>query len=103
MHSGFYEYVEKLTSKLPNELSVVYMVNSGSEATDLAFLMARLYTGVQDIISLQNGYHGASIGSVASTAMSPWRYPIPQSPGHVHVILKTLRIQYFDKLTNKNK
>ncbi|XP_043280950.1 alanine--glyoxylate aminotransferase 2, mitochondrial isoform X2 [Venturia canescens] len=86
MHSGFYEYAEKLRSKLPNELSVVYMVNSGSEATDLAFLMARLYTGAHDIISLQNCYHGAGIGSVASTAMSTWRYPVSQPPGYIHAM-----------------
>ena len=61
------------------------MVNSGSEATDLALLIARLYTGMQEVVSLQNGYHGAGYGSCAATAMSPWRYPITQPPGYVHV------------------
>lgn len=32
---------------------VVYFTNSGSEANDLAVLMARLHTGVFDIISLR--------------------------------------------------
>ena len=52
------EYAEKLTAKLPPHLNNVYMVNSGSEANDLAMMMARLYTGNYDIISLRNSYHG---------------------------------------------
>jgi alanine-glyoxylate transaminase/(R)-3-amino-2-methylpropionate-pyruvate transaminase len=34
-------------------------VNSGSEASDLAITMARLYTGHTDVIAVRNGYHGA--------------------------------------------
>ena len=47
-----HEYAEKLTATLPENLSCVYLVNSGSEANDLAIMMARLYTGNYDIISL---------------------------------------------------
>jgi alanine-glyoxylate transaminase/(R)-3-amino-2-methylpropionate-pyruvate transaminase len=36
----------------------VYLVNSGSEANDLAMYMSRLYTGNFDILSFRNGYHG---------------------------------------------
>ena len=53
-----HEYAERLTAKLPSNLSCVYLVNSGSEANDLAIMMARLYTGNHDIISLRNSYHG---------------------------------------------
>ena len=53
-----HEYAEKLTATLPEHLSCVYLVNSGSEANDLAIMMARLYTGNYDIISLRNSYHG---------------------------------------------
>ena len=34
-------------------LKVVYFVNSGSEANDLALLMARMYTGRYDILSMR--------------------------------------------------
>jgi alanine-glyoxylate transaminase / (R)-3-amino-2-methylpropionate-pyruvate transaminase len=34
------EYAEKLASKMPGNLKVCYFVNSGSEANDLALLMA---------------------------------------------------------------
>ena len=56
-----HEYAEKLTATLPENLSCVYLVNSGSEANDLAIMMARLYTGNYDIISLRNSYHGMSL------------------------------------------
>ena len=38
------EYAEKLASKMPGDLKACYFVNSGSEANDLALLMARAYT-----------------------------------------------------------
>ena len=32
---------------------MIYFVNSGSEANDLALLMSRMHTGVFDVISLR--------------------------------------------------
>lgn len=67
MHPKIYEYAEKLSSTLPGDLNVVYFVNSGSEANDLAMLMARLYTKNHDIITLKNAYHGASTSTMGLT------------------------------------
>ena len=61
-------FAEKLAGKMPGDLKVVYFVNSGSEANDLALLMARLSTGNYDAIALRNGYHG---GSHASMVVPP--------------------------------
>ena len=52
------QYGKMLAEHMPGDLKVVYFVNSGSEANDLALLMARLYTGNYDVIGLRNGYHG---------------------------------------------
>ena len=41
-------------------LQVAYFVNSGTEANEMALLMARLHSGNHDIISLRNAYHGIS-------------------------------------------
>jgi len=46
---------------MSGDLKVVYLVNSGSEANDLALLMARLYTGNHDVIALRNAYHGMAV------------------------------------------
>src|SRR5476649_1529803 len=64
LHPNIAEYAEKLAAKMPGDLKVCYFVNSGSEANDLAMLMARLSTGNYDAIALRNGYHGGSPASM---------------------------------------
>lgn len=78
------QYAEKLASKLPGELKVVYFVNSGSEATDLALLMARAYTGNYDVIALRNAYHGGNASGMSVTAQSTWKFNVPHSFGVHH-------------------
>ncbi|XP_069946805.1 alanine--glyoxylate aminotransferase 2, mitochondrial isoform X2 [Cherax quadricarinatus] len=74
LHPKIHEYAQRLAEKLPADLNVVYFVNSGSEANDLAMMMARLYTGNFDIISLRNSYHGASPYTAGLTAQGTWKY-----------------------------
>jgi alanine-glyoxylate transaminase/(R)-3-amino-2-methylpropionate-pyruvate transaminase len=78
------EYAEKLASKMPGELKVCYFVNSGSEANDLALLMARLYTGNYDVIALRNGYHGGNASGMGLTGHSSWKFNTPHSFGVHH-------------------
>jgi alanine-glyoxylate transaminase/(R)-3-amino-2-methylpropionate-pyruvate transaminase len=80
------EFAEKLASKMPGDLKVCYFVNSGSEANDLAMLMARLYTGNYDAIALRNAYHGGSPASMGLTAHSTWKFNLPHSFGVHHAI-----------------
>ncbi|CAN5375615.1 N/A [soil metagenome] len=68
------ELAKKLAAKLPAGLEVAYFTNSGSEANDLAIMMARLFTGNRDVVSLRNGYHGASGITMNLTAHSTWKY-----------------------------
>ncbi|XP_061816941.1 ethanolamine-phosphate phospho-lyase isoform X2 [Nerophis lumbriciformis] len=58
LHDNLVLYAQKLQATLPEELSVFYFVNSGSEANDLALRLARQYAASQDIITLDNAYHG---------------------------------------------
>ncbi|KAF2904697.1 hypothetical protein ILUMI_01479 [Ignelater luminosus] len=85
-HPKIHEYAERLTQKLPGNLKVVYFVNSGSEANDLAILLARAHTNNFEIISLRNGYHGMSCQTMSLTANSLYRYPVPQSAGFYHAM-----------------
>src|SRR5688500_10389482 len=80
------EFAEKLASKMPGDLKVCYFVNSGSEANDLALLMARLYTGNFDMIALRNAYHGGNASGMGLTAHSSWKYNVPHSFGVHHAI-----------------
>lgn len=79
-------FAEKLASKFPGELKVCYFVNSGSEANDLALLMARLYTGNYDVIALRNGYHGGNSSGMGLTAHSNWKFNVPHSFGVHHAV-----------------
>lgn len=81
MHPKIHEYAEKLVARLPKHLSVVYFVNSGSEANDLAMLMARMHTGRYDVISFRNAYHGASPYLMGLTSLSTWRFQTPTGFG----------------------
>ena len=51
---------------MPGDLKVCYFVNSGSEANDLALLMARAYTGNYDMIALRNAYHGGNAAGMGA-------------------------------------
>ncbi|KAL5467522.1 hypothetical protein EMCRGX_G031766 [Ephydatia muelleri] len=84
MHPTIHQYVKKLAAKMPGNLKVVYLTNSGGEANDLAMVMARLYTGSYDIISLKNGYHGAGPYCGGLTALNTWRFPLAGGFGIHH-------------------
>ncbi|XP_065827408.1 alanine--glyoxylate aminotransferase 2, mitochondrial-like [Oscarella lobularis] len=81
MHPKIHEYAERLTATLPDYLDVVYLVNSGSEANDLAMAMARLYTGKYDIVSLRNAYHGLSTFAMGATSLGNWMQQMPTRNG----------------------
>ena len=83
-------YAEKLAAKMPGDLKVCYFVNSGSEANDLALLMARAYTGNYDIISLRNAYHGGNASGMGLTAHHTWKFNVPHSFGVHHAITPDL-------------
>jgi alanine-glyoxylate transaminase/(R)-3-amino-2-methylpropionate-pyruvate transaminase len=84
LHPNLAEYTAALAAKMPGELSVCYLVNSGSEANDLALLMARLYTGNYDMIALRNAYHGGNATAMGLTGESVWKFNFPQGFGIHH-------------------
>ncbi|KAL9656380.1 hypothetical protein ABK040_005146 [Willaertia magna] len=85
-HPEIAQFGKELADKMPGNLKVTYFVNSGSEANDLAILMARLYTKNQDILALRNCYHGMSGLTMGITSLSTWKYPVPQGEGIKHVL-----------------
>ena len=71
---------------MPGDLKVCYFVNSGSEANDLAVLMARAFTGNFDVIALRNAYHGGNAIGQALTSHHTWKYNVPNSFGVHHAM-----------------
>jgi alanine-glyoxylate transaminase/(R)-3-amino-2-methylpropionate-pyruvate transaminase len=86
LHPNIAEYAQKLAAKMPGELKVCYFVNSGSEANDLALLMARACTGNYDVIALRNSYHGGNAAGMGLTAHRTWKFNVPHSFGIHHAI-----------------
>lgn len=60
---------------------MVYLLNSGSEANDLAILLSRLYTGNNEILSLKNCYHGMSYQTMGLTSVGSYKYSVTPPAG----------------------
>ncbi|MFQ5997210.1 MAG: aspartate aminotransferase family protein [Dehalococcoidales bacterium] len=66
------EYARDLAQVVPPGLDHFYFTSGGSEAVETAFKLTRLYwskqgKGKYKIISIQDSYHGAGMGSAAAT------------------------------------
>ncbi|MBD3582639.1 aspartate aminotransferase family protein [Flavobacterium selenitireducens] len=59
------EYCKMLANLLPEPLDKIYLVNSGTEATEGALKLARRVTGRSQLISCRNAYHGNTMGSMS--------------------------------------
>ncbi|MEY2754207.1 MAG: hypothetical protein RJB65_565, partial [Actinomycetota bacterium] len=68
LHRTILDYAERLAGLFPDPLSVVYLVNSGSEANELALRIARTVTARRDVIAVDWGYHGNTGGLVDISA-----------------------------------
>ncbi len=58
LHKNIIHFTEALMATIPAPLEVAYIVNSGSEANELALRIARTYTGQKDMVVVEAGYHG---------------------------------------------
>lgn len=63
----------RLLETMPEPLrsGVVFFVNSGSEANDLALRLARAHTGRRGAVAVAHGYHGHTVGALG---VSPYKY-----------------------------
>ncbi|CAM4160868.1 aspartate aminotransferase family protein [Flavobacterium antarcticum] len=59
------DFCKLLVQHLPEKLNQVYLVNSGTEATEGALKLARRITGRSQLISCHNAYHGNTMGSMS--------------------------------------
>lgn len=54
-----------LVETLPENLSSVYLVNSGTEATEGALKLAKRFTGRSEVVAGNNAYHGNTMGAMS--------------------------------------
>jgi 4-aminobutyrate aminotransferase-like enzyme/Ser/Thr protein kinase RdoA (MazF antagonist) len=79
------EYAERLVATLPAPLEVCVLLNSASEANELAVRMARAFTHARDMIVLEAAYHGNTSTLID---LSPYKHAGPGgtgAPDWVHV------------------
>ncbi|MBM7367256.1 acetylornithine transaminase [Gordonia hydrophobica] len=78
------ELAERLQSAFGHS-SRVFLCNSGTEANEAAFKLARL-TGRPQIIAADGGFHGRTMGSLAMTGQPGKREPFEPMPGGVDFV-----------------
>ena len=78
LHDHIISYSKKLLDKFPDPLSVCFFVCTGSEANELAFRLARTYTGQRDIITVDGAYHG---NTNLLVDISPYKHDGPGGKG----------------------
>lgn len=90
-HVPAIKLAEKLNEWLGDEY-VIFFSNSGSEANETAFKIARQYHqqkgdhGRYKFISRYRAYHGNSMGALAATGQAERKYKYePLAPGFIHV------------------
>jgi 4-aminobutyrate aminotransferase-like enzyme/Ser/Thr protein kinase RdoA (MazF antagonist) len=83
VHEAIVELAERLRATLPPELDAVIVVNSGSEANDLAWRIVRAATGRAGAVVTSFAYHGLT---EATHALSPEEWANGERPAHVATI-----------------
>jgi 4-aminobutyrate aminotransferase-like enzyme/Ser/Thr protein kinase RdoA (MazF antagonist) len=81
------EYSERLAALLPAPLDQVFLVNSGSEAVDLALRIARAWSGRPDVLAMREAYHGwTALSDAVSTSIADNPAALETRPEWVHTV-----------------
>ena len=78
IYDGLTQYIQRLSYTLPEGLDYGFLVNSGSEANELAIRLARAYTNNHDIVVMEGAYHGHT-GMLID--LSPYKFRGPGGKG----------------------
>ena len=77
----------RLADLAPDPLDTVFLVNSGSEAADLAIRLALVATGRSDVVAMSEAYHGWTYASDAvSTSVADNPNALDSRPNWVHTV-----------------
>lgn len=85
LHENILDFAESLANTMPDPLQVCFILNSASEANELALRMMRCVTGARDTVVLDGAYHGHTSGLID---ISPYKHDGPGGMGRpdwVHV------------------
>ncbi|MDJ0376627.1 aminotransferase [Cryobacterium sp. PH31-L1] len=80
-------FTERLAQLAPAPLDTVFLVNSGTEAVDLALRLALTYTGHDTVLSVREAYHGWSMAADAvSSSVADNPRALQSRPNWVHLV-----------------
>ena len=86
-YAAIAEFSERLLKLSPDSMDRVFLVNSGSEANDLAIRLAWAYSGGRDMLSVLEAYHGWTVGADAvSTSIADNPKALSSRPDWVHPV-----------------
>jgi glutamate-1-semialdehyde 2,1-aminomutase len=78
-------------------MDMIRFVSSGSEATMAAIRLARGYTGRQDIVKIEGGFHGAHDGVLVKAGSGATTMGVPDSAGiPADIVAHTRQVPYND-------
>ena len=86
-YSAVVDFSERLAALLPDPLDTVFLVNSGSEANDLALRIALAATGHRDVVAVGEAYHGWTyLSDAVSTSTADNPQALGTRPEWVHAL-----------------
>ena len=90
------DLAELITGDHPG-IDMIRFVSSGSEATMAAIRLARGYTGKQDIIKVEGGFHGAHDAVLVKAGSGATTLGVPDSAGVLaDIVAHTRQVPYND-------
>ncbi|MGE8409753.1 MAG: aminotransferase [Pseudomonas sp.] len=86
-YAAIAEFSERLLALAPEGMDRVFLVNSGTEANDLAIRLAWAASGGRDVLSVLEAYHGWSVATDAiSTSIADNPQALTTRPEWVHPV-----------------
>ncbi|QLH76589.1 aspartate aminotransferase family protein [Halosimplex rubrum] len=77
---------ERLADTAPDPIDYTWLCNSGTEANEAALKFARAATGNSKIVATMKGFHGRTMGALATTWKSKYKKPYEPLMGDVEFV-----------------
>ncbi|WP_436908800.1 aspartate aminotransferase family protein [Halosimplex marinum] len=77
---------ERLADTAPDPIDYTWLCNSGTEANEAALKFARSATGNSKIVATMKGFHGRTMGALATTWKSKYKKPYEPLMGDVEFV-----------------
>jgi 4-aminobutyrate aminotransferase-like enzyme/Ser/Thr protein kinase RdoA (MazF antagonist) len=86
-YAAIADFSQRLSELLPEPLDSVFLVNSGSEAVDLALRLALAATGRADVVAMREAYHGWTyLSDAVSTSVADNPNALQTRPQWMHTV-----------------